>query len=141
MTTQMLETLIDQGKTLKMLNEPLEKHLARDGHYPDLDCTCSALWRGYRGTWQIIDNRLYLIQIEGTLRNGEPADIGSFFPQQAQPVWAQWCSETLHILLDSDRDTALDMRCNDFGKVLCVKVRKGQVRNRYVHDHFMPRGD
>ena len=52
----------------------------------------SANWRGYVGTWQIKDNRLYLVDLRGKLKNGAQGSIETFFPGFPDRVFAHWFS-------------------------------------------------
>jgi len=50
------------------------------GFQPKFQSNCTALWRGYVGTWEIIENRLYLIIISGVIQDGEKAQLSTIFP-------------------------------------------------------------
>ena len=51
--------------------------------------------RGYEGTWELQDGRLYLIKLVGTLRNGQRASVATFFPNSPERVFANWYSGRL----------------------------------------------
>ena len=64
---------------------------------PGFEFTCTALWRGYVGSWEIVDGRLYLIGISGTLKGGEEAALITMFPDFPDRVFAHWYSGTIRI--------------------------------------------
>jgi len=65
MTAQIGEKLKFEGRELSMCSEPLGDYFVFSGIDPELEFTCTALWRGYVGTWEIRDDRLYLIGLKG----------------------------------------------------------------------------
>ncbi len=97
MTAQIAETLILDGRKFAMCSEPLEYFFRFGGARPDFAERSTALWRGYIGIWEIIDDRLYLIDLRGTLRNGGDASLQTVFPDYPVRVFAHWYSGTLRI--------------------------------------------
>ena len=97
MTAQFGEKLHYEGRVVSMCTNPLGDYFALGGAQPDFDCNCTALWRGYVGTWDIKDGRLYLIGLSGSLKDGTDADLASVFPEFPDRVFAHWYSGTLRI--------------------------------------------
>lgn len=96
MTAQLAETLHYQGRQLAMCTTPLTQFLViSDG--PHFQPSSTALWRGYRGSWEIIDERLYLIALSGTLSNGEQATLATLFPNFPDRVFAHWYNGVIRI--------------------------------------------
>jgi hypothetical protein len=93
MTAQIPETLLYNGEKLAMCDEPLSLWLKilSDEESPFEEMS-SANWRGYVGTWQIKDNRLYLVDLRGKLKNGAQGSIETFFPGFHDRVFAHWFS-------------------------------------------------
>jgi hypothetical protein len=100
MTAQTPERLLYQGEKVAMCSEPLESYFAMRGHENQLFLSPhSALWRGYIGHWEIVDDRLYLISLEGTLLgSGVEISVATFFPDSPDRVFAHWYSGTIRIL-------------------------------------------
>jgi hypothetical protein len=48
--------------------------------------------RGYQGTWEIREGRLYLIALVGTLKDGAQANLATLFPNSPDGVFAHWYS-------------------------------------------------
>ena len=97
MTAQISETLVYEGRQLSMCTNPLSLYFALGGDGPTFQCNCTALWRGYVGTWEIVDGRLYLIDLQGTLKGGEEASVATIFPDYPDRVFAHWYSGTIRI--------------------------------------------
>ncbi|TXL70855.1 hypothetical protein FHP25_32560 [Vineibacter terrae] len=93
MTAQVPETLLYNGESLAMCVEPLEVWFKLVGQDESpFEAMSSANWRGYIGTWEIKDSRLYLVGLRGTLKNGEDGSIETFFPGFQDRAFAHWFS-------------------------------------------------
>lgn len=92
MTAQISEILHYQGRKQRMCTEPLGDYFALAGIEPRFEVNCTALWRGYVGEWSVIEGRLYLIGITGTLAGDKPASLETFFPGFPDRVFAHWYS-------------------------------------------------
>jgi len=98
MTAQIAEKLIYEGEKLSMCTTPLSDYFAFGGLSPLFDALrCTALWRGYVGTWEIVDGRLYLIELHGALESGGDASVATVFPDFPDRVFAHWYSGTIRI--------------------------------------------
>lgn len=97
MTAQIGERLIYEGRKVTMCTEPLNDFFALGGARPDFAANCTALWRGYVGTWEILDDRLYLVELAGTLEDGSAAALSTVFPGLPQRVFAHWYSGMLRV--------------------------------------------
>jgi hypothetical protein len=97
MTAQISERLIYEGQQLAICTNPLSLYFAMGGDSPNFEDNCTALWRGYVGTWEIVDGRLYLIKLQGTLEGGGEASVATIFPDYPDRVFAHWYSGTIRI--------------------------------------------
>ena len=97
MTAQISEQLIFEGQKVPLLTNPLNDYFSLGGRDPGFESTSTALWRGYVGTWEILNDRMYLVALHGSLKSGEDADLESVFPGFAHRVFAHWFSGTLRI--------------------------------------------
>ena len=97
MTTQMGDLLIYQSESLGMATEPLNDFFTFGGSKPRFARTSTALWRNYFGTWEIVNDRLYLIGLEATMMDGSPANLETVFPGFPDRVFAHWYSGELHV--------------------------------------------
>ena len=95
MTAQIAESLQYEGETLQMCSEPLDMYFKLAGVDSPFVGSCTALWRGYEGSWEITGDRLYLVGLSGTLDDGTEGDIETLFPGYPDRVFAHWFSGTL----------------------------------------------
>jgi len=99
MTHQLHENISYEGKDLSMMSLP---HVPLD--QPRIIAlsdeeifainkkgrmVSSSCWRGYVGSWEIKDGRLYLTKLERDL-----------MLEGTEPLFADWVSEELHIVLE-----------------------------------------
>ena len=97
MTAQIAEKLRYQGEDVAMCTNPLSDYFAMGGTNPRFESNCTALWRGYVGSWEIVDDRLYLVGLTGTLEDGAEASLATIFPEFPERVFAHWYSGTIRI--------------------------------------------
>ena len=116
MTAQIPENLLYQGAQLKLCVEPLELYFQQQGSRPTLPPKSSACWRGYIGSWEIREGKLYLVSITiGKGRpwgevmgaeelelweaideaSGEQVTPETLFPGESLPIFARWFSGIL----------------------------------------------
>jgi hypothetical protein len=95
MTAQFSEHLIYQGKELTLCSEPLGPFLQFSGSTVKFDARCTALWRGYVGTWSIENDRLYLVKLCAYVDDAVNCEVLEFgleilFPDYPDGVFAHW---------------------------------------------------
>ena len=127
MTAQIAESLRYEGQVLSMCCEPLSDYFELAGVEPGLQATCTALWRGYVGTWEVVDRRLYLVELEGEFKDGRQASLASFFPEHPSRVFAHWYSGIIRV----PQGELLHYRHSGYASVyerdLLLEVREGEV--------------
>ena len=127
MTAQIAESLRYEGQVLSMCCEPLSDYFELAGVEPGLQATCTALWRGYVGTWEVVDRRLYLVELEGEFKDGRQASLASFFPEHPSRVFAHWYSGTIRV----PQGELLHYQHMGYASVyerdLLLEVREGEV--------------
>lgn len=97
MTAQIPENLHYEGKVHAMCAEPLALYFRLTGIEANFEYPSTALWRGYVGTWEILDGRLYLIGLDGELKNGSVATVATFFSNNPDRVFAHWYSGEIRL--------------------------------------------
>lgn len=100
MTAQIGEILRYDSNTVRMCDTPLSAYFALGGRRPEPDFDsfgCTALWRGYVGTWEIVDGRLYLVNLAGDMEDGSQTCLATVFPDYPERVFAHWYSGTIRI--------------------------------------------
>ena len=92
MTAQVAEKLLYMGERHAMCEQPLAMYFELAGVNPDFNGASTALWRGYIGSWEVIDDRLYLVGLAGQLNDGTQANLSTLFPIYPDRVFAHWYS-------------------------------------------------
>jgi len=137
MTIQVPETLYYQGEKVAMGETPLWVYFEMGGVRPRFEKSCTALRRGYIGTWEIVGDRLYLIGLTARLEDGTNATLETIFPGFPDRVFAHWYSGTIQLpqgeeIVDIDmadrsifeRYLLLDI---DRGVLVATRVRHSEV--------------
>lgn len=98
MTEQVREKIIYEGEQESLLETPLEDYLElieSDIYFQSNATTCS---RGYCGTWEILKDRIYLIDFSArSATNGEHVTLETLFPGFPNRVFAHWIRGILRI--------------------------------------------
>lgn len=133
MTAQIAEKLRYQGKDVAMLTEPLSDYFAISGFNPRFVVKSTALWRGYVGRWELVDDRLYLVELNGTLVDGTEASVATLFPDFPDRVFAHWYSGTIRIPQGKRLKYVHGGYGSIFERDLLLEVERGVVKNTRVH--------
>jgi hypothetical protein len=100
MTAQIREILSYNGNTYHLATEPLQPLLDILGDKkPSSEVevwVSSCCWRGYIGTWEIVEDKLFLIQLKGNPEENEEFNMDSLFPNQNK-VFAAWYTGEIKI--------------------------------------------
>jgi len=133
MTAQMAERLLYEGERVAMCTTPLSNYFAMTGIWPRFEDDCTALWRGYVGHWEIAGNRLYLVELHGTLEDGTDVSVATFFPDFPDRVFAHWYSGTIRI----PQGKLLKSLHAGFGRTferdLFLDIERGVVVATHIH--------
>ena len=135
MTAQLHERLRYEGQGLSMCTTPLGDYFRLGGVSPGFEFNCTALWRGYVGSWEIVGERLYLVELTGTLKNGDQACVATVFPDFPDRVFAHWYSGTIRV----PRGKLLDyvhMGCaSTYENDLFIEFERGVIKStRLTHN-------
>ena len=91
MTAQASERLIYGGKDIRLCTNPLSLYLKQTGI--KFESPSTACWRGYIGTWEIIESagveRLYLVELSAHRSYEEIVGVSDIFPGFDR-VFAHW---------------------------------------------------
>lgn len=97
-TGQIPDFLIYQGDTLAIYSNPLEAYFEKKGGRAmgEIDFEkgshCTALWRGYVGTWKIENDSLFLVSIETDYCSNNPIEIDIANEFGSNRIFADWVS-------------------------------------------------
>ena len=115
-----------------MHTTPLEAYFAMGGYNLSFESSCSALWRGYVGRWEIVDGRLYLIGLTGTLEDGTEASVATIFPDFPDRVFAHWYSGTIRIPQGKQLEYVNGSYDSTFEQDLILDLERGVVKSTQV---------
>lgn len=132
MTAQLAETLHYQGEDMEMCANPLCDYFAMGGFNPRFASYSTDLWRGYVGRWEIIDGRLYLVELHGTLEDGTEASVTTIFPDSPHRAFAHWYSGTIRVPQGKELEYVHRGYDSIFERDLLLDVERGVVKNTWV---------
>jgi hypothetical protein len=140
MTAQIAELLRYQGEDVAMCSTPLSDWFEQSGIEDAFDVNCTGLWRGYIGRWEIIDDHLYLVGLQGTLKGGAEATLARFFPDATGPVSASWYTGTLRVPKGRQLRYVHMGFSSTFERDLMLDVRNGVVVGSRVQSNGVADG-
>lgn len=140
MTAQTGDELIYEGRKVCMSSEPLGDYFVFSGNKPEFQITCTALWRGYIGTWEIINDRLYLVGLSEALMYGEEATVETIFPGYPDRVFAHWYTGTLRIQEGELLDYVHMGYASTYERDRFLKVEKGVIAGSRVRQNSVVEG-
>ena len=131
MTEQQKDKLKYNNEIYSINGELLNEYL--DENRIELVAPTSACWRGYYGTWEIIDNKLYLIELRAYLPGFKEVDLNYFFPNQDK-VFAYWINgevplptgiikEYIHLPFGSTHDEYLYLNFKN-GELIGTRIKR-----------------
>jgi hypothetical protein len=126
MTAQITDVLHYENQKLSMCTLPLSVYFSLTTE-PEFEVECTALWRGYIATWEIKDNRLYLIDIHATFKNGENVTLGTLFPSYPKRVFAHWYSGKIRAPKGGLIDYVHGGFASKYEQDLIFQIKKGEV--------------
>ena len=98
MTTQVNEQIIINGEKYPLINVPsLPEDSSIIQHKKGLTSKWSNCWRGFQGTWEIKDDKLYLIDFSS----------GKYDVLVNLPILADWISGTAKVATGEVKDVPL----------------------------------
>ena len=140
MTAQIGERLRYQGEDMTMATEPLEAYFTLSGERPSFGFVSTALWRGYVGRWEIVDDRLYLVGINAAVFRDEPVPLARLFPGCGDRVFAHWYSGTLRVPQGRQLRYVHMGYASTYERDLMLEIERGVLRCTWVRHNALPQG-
>ena len=141
MTAQIAEKLLYQGEQVAMCTNPLSDYFAMGGFNPRFESMSTALWRGYVGGWEIVEDRLYLVSLDGTLEDGTDATLETVFPGFPDRVFAHWYSGTVRIPQGKQLEYVHMGYASKFEQDLFLEIERGVVVATRVRQNGVAESD
>jgi hypothetical protein len=141
MTSQAHECLVYKGEEIGIEEEPLEQYFSGLKKRPKLIAPHTALWRGYHGVWEIKDEKLFLTELVGFVKDNAEVDINYIFPGKKE-VFAEWYTGEIRI----PQGTILKRMTMDHDAVheedLFLEFENGVIINsRIIHNKNLPNNE
>ena len=105
MTAQQPDKIFIEGQEHPLFCNPLEDFFTITSFNPGFMSPHTANYRGYIASWEIIDQKLHIVNFLGWRVNratpGELDEVGLeyIFPEEAAPLFAKWFTGTLIVPL------------------------------------------
>ena len=140
MTAQVSELLIYGGKEIPLFTNPLSLYLKNAGL--SFKSPHTANWRGYVGTWEIIEEcgaeRLYLVALSAHKSYEEIVALSDIFPGHDK-VFAHWFTGELRC----PQGAQLEYRHMGYGSVyeydLLMDFKQGVLVNKHARHNEVPK--
>lgn len=133
MTAQAREKLIYKGKEHWMASEPLSSYLKTKREIKFAICS-TACWRGYRGTWEIIDDQLYLVELKGKIKGDVTVGVSYVFPGRDY-AFASWFTGSIRIPHGRMLEYTHAGFFSIFEKDLFMQFKNGVLTNQHEIDN------
>ena len=140
MTAQVAERLIIGGKESLLFTNPLSLYLKQAGI--TFKSPHTANWRGYVGTWEIIESegleRLYLVMLSAHKSYEEVISLSDVFPGH-EKVFAHWFTGELRC----PQGAQLEYMHMGYGSVyeydLLMDIKQGVLVNKHARHNGVPK--
>jgi len=132
MTAQITDILNYQDMAHSICNEPLSKILKDRSikfHTPH-----TALWRGYTGTWRLIEDKLYLVGIKAYLDEKSIVDLNYLFPNHKE-VFADWFTGEIKINLGKLIEYRHFGYASIYEKNIFLAFENGVLKSQRTHNN------
>ena len=136
MTAQISEKLYYKGKTYRMFSEPLEEYWQWIDKKPEMDALNTGCWRGYIGTWEIVKNKLYLIDIVAYAPGYIKRGLDYIFPGK-EKVFAAWFKGELRLPQGELLKYVHGGYASIYERDLILDIHYGILKNETVVDNTL----
>ena len=138
MTAQTREGLRYRDEDVSMCTEPLADYFVMGGRNPGFKAIVTSNWRGYVGRWEVLDGRLYLIGLTGTLEDGIEGSLESVFPGFPDRVFAHWFTGTIRIPRGDRLHYVHGGYLSVYERDEMLEFERGVIRRTWVRNNVEP---
>ena len=139
MTAQVSERLIYGGKEIALFSNPLSLYLQQTGN--SFESPHTACWRGYVGTWEIIESggveRLYIVGLSAHKTYEEVLSLSDVFPGYSK-VFAHWFSGELRCPQGEMLDYVHGGYASSYEYDLLMEFKHGVLVNKHARHNKPP---
>jgi hypothetical protein len=144
MTAQMGEILYYKGKIFYLTTEPLQpllnilgddiEKIGGEDSSPSEIMMSTACRRGYIGTWEIVEDKLFLKDLKGYPEENKKYTMNNLFPNQKE-VFAKWFTGEIKMPQGKMLHYEHLGYCSIFEKDLFLGFKKGELVNKREVDN------
>jgi len=134
MTAQYPERIFYEGKKQSMASEPLSVYLREMDNPPKFSFKGTACWRSYNGTWEINENKLYLIELEAEIEGIGPIGLDYIFPNK-NTVFAKWFSGEIRIPQGNILGYVHQAYDSMYEQDILLKIEKGYLVDKTIRNN------
>jgi len=135
MSAQITNNIIIDGKEHQLAANPLGYYL--DINNITIEGYCTSCWDGYLSDWDLIDNKLYLVDVFPCFTDEEGEKImtmDNLFPEQDK-VFAEWFTGEL-LIQKGELLNYVDMGYEStYEEHLFIEIEKGMAINARIEDN------
>jgi len=133
MTAQIMDIITIDGHEHRLACEPFDSYIKETSIAgPEFIANCTGCWRGYFAEWAIDNDKLYLTDIEGMLKDKSKATIDTLFPNSKGRVFAGWFTGKLFIPIGKMLEYIHSGYETIYEKELIITIEKGNVVDRTI---------
>lgn len=131
MTAQVGDIIFFNGQKHFLQVEPLKKYFRKIKKRPDFALSDTGCWRGYYATWEILDDKLFLIDLKAKLINGFNVSVKDIFPNDENKVFAYWFTGSLVIPNGKMKEYISLGYLTKYEHYIILELKDGIVYNTY----------
>lgn len=93
---------------------------------------CTASYRGYKASWRIVENRLYLekVVLDPCDKTPEAVSMEKLFPGKPQPVHADWYTGVLIVPQGAAKREEYQGYVLEYERYVVMVIKRGEVVSR-----------
>ncbi len=129
MTAQRSDIIIIEGQNHRMFCEPLEDYWNETNPKPNFIPVSTDCWRGYCAIWEILEKKLYFIDIKTENLN---LRMNKVFPDNNSAVFAEWFSGELRIPQGEMLEYVHKGYGSKYEKDLFLMIENGSVMKQHI---------
>ena len=139
MTAQVSERLIYGGREFALFSNPLSLYLQQTG--TSFESPNTACWRGYVGTWEIIEaagaERLYLVKLRAHKTYVDIVELKDIFPGY-EKIFAHWFSGELRCPQGELLNYVHSGYASAYESDLFIQIERGVITGKHVEQNKPP---
>ena len=135
MTSQEPDIILYQNEKNSLYSNPLEGYFTLHPPRPPFQMTKTSNWRGYVATWEIVEDRIFLIELDGNIKGMGTFKMKDLFPESPKRVFADWINEIIKIPKGNQLHYVHMGYMSIYEQEILLTMEKGIVIKRLIIDN------